>query len=143
MVLTDIGGDPDDQQSLVRLIDADVVTQVKQYAMAVAKDERFNGVKATWTFIAVSNELDDFARHDANQRGRQKGLVFDHPELRIAVLVKEWAEIINDAKSKLKFFSQQLAYEADRESAKTYLKKAHSKYIPDLDEPDLESTEPE
>ena len=54
-------------------IDSDVITQVKKYATAVVRDQRFHGVNSRWTFIAISNELDDFARRESNQRGRLKG----------------------------------------------------------------------
>jgi hypothetical protein len=111
-------------------IDDEVLTQIKKYARAVASDERFQGVPAKWTFVAVSNELDDFAKGESNQRGWPKGKVSDDAELNITVWVKTWAEVINDARARLGFVNKQLAYEADRDSAKTYLKKTHAKFIP-------------
>lgn len=115
-------------------INDEVLTQIKKYAMAVAGDERFCGVPAKWTFVAISNELNSYARKDANQRGRPKGQVYDDPELNITVWVKEWAEVINDARSRLRFVNEQLSYEADRDSAKAYLKRTHAKFIPDFSE---------
>ena len=115
-------------------IDDEVLTQIKKYARGVATDERFQGVPARWTFVAISNELDDFAKGEANQRGRPKGKVSDDAELNITVWIKTWAEVINDARARLRFVNKQLAYEADRDSAKSYLKKAHAKFIPNTDE---------
>ena len=115
-------------------IDDEVLTQIKKYARGVATDERFQGVPARWTFVAISNELDDFAKGEANQRGRPKGKVSDDAELNITVWIKTWAEVINDARARLRFVNKQLAYEADRDSAKSYLKKAHAKFIPNADE---------
>lgn len=69
-------------------IDAEVLTQIKQYAFAVASDERFHNIPATWTFIAISNELDDYAKREANQRGQPHGRVHDDAELNITVWVK-------------------------------------------------------
>ena len=114
-------------------IDADVLTQIEKYAIAVASDERFRGIPAKWTFMAISNDLDAYAQRKANQRDKPKGLVYDDAELNITVWVKCWADVINDAKSKLDFINQQLSYEADRESAKDYLQKAHSRFIPEVD----------
>lgn len=111
-------------------INAEVLRQIEGYAMAVANDERFLGVPAKWTFIAVSNELDDFAKRKANQRNWPKGKVYDDAELNITVWAKSWADIINDARSKLRFLNEQLSYEADRDSSKDYLTKAHAKFIP-------------
>jgi hypothetical protein len=120
-------------------INDEVLTQIKKYAMAVASDERFKGVSARWTFVAISNELDSYAKKDATQRGRPRGQIYDDPELNITVWVKEWAEVINDARSRLRFVNEQLSYEADRDSAKAYLQRTHAKFIPDFmsgDDPD-------
>ncbi len=118
-------------------IDSDVLTQIKKYAMAVSGDERFRGVKIRWTFIAISNDLDEFAEREANQKNRPAGLVWDDEN--ITVWAKSWAEVINDARTKLSFFNTQLAYAADRDSAKEYLQKTHLHFIPDSYQ--LEETE--
>lgn len=111
-------------------INDEVLAQVKKYAYAVARDPRFHGVPIRWTFVAVSNELDDFAQREANQRHRPRGLVSDDPDLNIRVWAKTWSEIFNDARSRLRFFKEQLAYEADRDSARAYLKAKHEKFLP-------------
>jgi hypothetical protein len=122
-------------------INDDVLTQIKKYAIAVASDERFAGVPATWTFVAISNEMDAYAKREANQRGRPKGQVFDDSELNITVWVKEWAEVINDARARLRFVNEQLSYEADRDSAKAYLQRTHAKFIPGfVEDADAESS---
>lgn len=107
-----------------------VLGQVEDYAIAVAKDERFRDTKTKWVFWAISNEMTEEARRKANQRERPAGLVFDDAELRTTVWAKTWGQIIQDCKARLNFFKQQLDYEADRASALNYLKKAHEKYIP-------------
>ena len=115
-------------------IDDEVLTQVKKYARAVATDERFRDIPARWTFMAISNELDDFAKGEANQRGRPRGQVSDDADLNITVWVKTWAEVINNARARLAFVNKQLAYQANNDSAKAYLKKTHAKFIPNVDE---------
>jgi hypothetical protein len=112
-------------------INSAVLQQIESYAMAVARDERFSGVKINWTFVAISNELDDYAKRKANQRDKPRGQVYDDAEFNIKVCAKEWAEVINDARARLRFVNEQLAYEADQDSAKAYLKKAHARFIPD------------
>lgn len=111
-------------------INDEVLTQVKKYARAVARDSRFHGVPVRWTFVAISNELDDFASGEANQKNRARGLVYDDAELNIRVWAKTWSEVLNDARSRLRFFKDQLSYEADRDSAKAYLKAKHEKFLP-------------
>lgn len=115
-------------------IDDEVLTQIKKYAMAVAKDERFRDIRTRWKFVAVSNDLDDFAKSEASQRDRQRGMVYDNGELNITVWARTWADVINDARARLHFVNKQLAYEVDQDSAKAYLKKAHAKFIPDTAE---------
>ena len=111
-------------------MDDEVLTQVKKYARAVATDERFSDIPARWTFMAISNEMDDFAKGEANQRGRPQGQVYDDAELNITVWVKTWAEVINNARARLSFVNTQLAYQATNDSAKAYLEKTHAKFIP-------------
>ncbi|MDD5059072.1 MAG: hypothetical protein PHQ60_14485 [Sideroxydans sp.] len=74
--------------------------------------------------------MDSFAKSEANQRNRPRGMVSDNADLNITVWAKTWAEVINDARSRLRFVNQQLAYQADDDSAKAYLNKAHAKFIP-------------
>jgi Histidine kinase-, DNA gyrase B-, and HSP90-like ATPase len=114
-------------------IDGEVLTQIKQYANAVAKDERFRDVPTRWTVIAISNDMTEDAKIDANQRNRPRGMILDNPDQNITVWAKTWAEVINDARARLHFVKDQLAYEADSDSAKTYLNKAHAKFIPNIE----------
>jgi len=115
-------------------IDDEVLTQVKKYAAAVAGDERFRNIPARWKFIAISNELDDFAKREANQRGQPRGKVYDDADSNITVWARSWAEVINDAKARLRFFNTQLVYEADQDSSNGYLRKTHAKFIPSVDQ---------
>jgi hypothetical protein len=87
--------------------------------------------------MAISNELDDFAKRKSNQRNCPKGRVYDDAELNITVWAKPWADVINNARARLLFVNQQLAYEADRDSAKEYLRKTHSRFIPDYNQEGL------
>lgn len=115
-------------------INSDVLSQIESYAIAVATDERFHGVKTRWTFVAISNDFDPIAKRKTNQRGWPTGKVYDDADLNITVWAKTWAEVINDARSRLRFVREQLSYEADRDSAKAYLKKAHAKFLPTPEE---------
>ena len=56
-------------------IDQEVLGQIKGYAQAISKDERFDKSKTKWIFIAVSNELDDSVENAVNQLNRPRGLV--------------------------------------------------------------------
>lgn len=122
-------------------IDGDVVRQVKNYAKAVANDERFLGVPATWKFLAVSNELNSEARDDANQHGQPKGRVWVSKNGKISAWVIEWAELINNARARLGFINQTLNYNVTRDTATAYLREAHAKFIPEMEEESEELAE--
>jgi len=126
-------------------IDDEVITQVKKYAMAVAGDERFRGVPAKWRFVAISNQLNDYAKQDSNQTGRPKGLVWASERGEVTVWVREWAEVINTARSRLDFVNANLSYEANRESAREYLTSVHARFIPECpsDADDTAETTPD
>lgn len=109
-------------------IDDEVLNQIKKYAMAVQEDERFDTAKSRWKFIAVSNSLDKFATKEANQKGRPTGCVYQGENLDVYAMT--WAEVINNAKTRLKFYKEQLQYEANAESSKEYLQAMHNKFIP-------------
>lgn len=124
-------------------IDDDVITQTKKYAMAVAGDERFHGVPARWKFIAISNELSDYAKRDSTQTGRPRGQVWASEKGEITVWVREWAEIINTARARLDFVNASLSYEANRESSKAYLLKTHAKFIPQTGDAEADDADEE
>lgn len=129
---------PDSREHLVvelkrpnKKIDLDVITQVKSYAFAVARDERFRTTKARWIFWAVSNDLSPDAERDARQKDRPEGLVHVDQELGTEIWVKTWAEIIHSAKARLSFFQKGLEYEASDESALAYLRRVHREQLPE------------
>jgi len=112
-------------------ITSDVLQQVESYAIAVAKDNRFHANNTKWTFLVISNDMDDHAKRKARIRDKPEGMVFDDQELNVTVWAKTWAEVLDDARARLTFYSKQLDYQADSDTELEYLKKAHSKYIPD------------
>ncbi|MFE4109422.1 ATP-binding protein [Kosakonia sp. YIM B13611] len=111
-------------------INYDVIGQVEKYALSVSADERFDHSKSKWTFIAVSNSIDEHAERRAHQRGWPKGKTMDDAELNVEVWVLTWAEVLNAARAKLNFFSKQLNLEATRDDATSYLEKTHREFIP-------------
>lgn len=128
---------PDSHEHLVielkrptKKIDLEVIKQVKSYAFAVARDERFRNTKARWIFWAVSNDLSPDAQRDARQKDRPEGLVHLDQDLGVEIWVKTWAEIIHSAKARLSFFQQGLEYEASDESAVAYLRRMHREQLP-------------
>lgn len=128
-------------------IDSDALTQLESYAFAVAGDARFKGVPAKWVFWAISSDLDSYTDRKANQRDRPRGMTYQSDDPSITIWVKTWSQLINDCRSRLKFFSEKLSYAPDRDSSMEHLKTTYSKYLADLfakeaeDESDAAETE--
>lgn len=111
-------------------VDDGVLGQIKEYAFAVAGDERFRDTATKWRFIAVSNELSDGVRRQATQRNRPFGLVHDDESQLITVWVFTWGQLLERARARLEFFRKELNFNANQDSAQLHLKKLYSKYLP-------------
>ncbi len=112
-------------------IDGAVATQIERYAQAIAKDERFHSTNTRWSFWAISNDMDDVIRDKVHgQSDRPDGLLTRFDTLRATVWVKTWGEILEAARSRLRFFEERLKYMADHDAGLEYLKQTYAKYLP-------------
>lgn len=102
--------------------------QIEDYAFAVADDERFNQPNVTWEFMVIGNNLKGSARSRARQSDRPEGLVHDGEGVR--VWARTWAEVLGDAKHRLKFVQDSLEYQSSREHGLAYLRETHARYLP-------------
>ena len=105
--------------------------QIHGYALAVAGDERFCDTNTQWEFWAVSNEIDAAAKQRVKQKDRPFGLLAEYDDpARIKVFAMPWARVIEVAKARLRFYAETLEYAASDESALSYLRSVHEKYLP-------------
>lgn len=112
------------------------LAQIKSYAKAVAKDPRFASSTTDWDFWLVTSEIDDDVRQEANQVGRERGLVFqpdlpDAPGAKVRVWVRDWGQIIDDAKRRLDYFQKSLQHDPSLDDARDYLRRNHGDVIPE------------
>jgi len=105
-------------------------SQVKDYATAIVRDERFRDTETSWEFWAVGNEMSESVRLEASQSGRQQGLLWELEDRRFRIWVKTWSQIIEGCRKRLQFFRQRLNYVADENSGLEYLRRTHEKYLP-------------
>jgi len=113
-------------------IDSDTAAQIESSAFAVADDERFRAVPAKWVFWAVSSDIDQIVARKVSQKDRARGILFQDEEQRITIWVKTWSQIVNDCRSRLRFFAEKLNYAPDRDSSLAHLKATYHKYLADL-----------
>jgi hypothetical protein len=73
-------------------IGSNEVTQIKNYATAIAKDERFRDPNTRWEFWVLSTEMSEFVRLEIIQAGRPSGLLWHVPDLNLRIWVKTWGK---------------------------------------------------
>ncbi|HCA9846123.1 Uncharacterised protein [Klebsiella variicola] len=113
-------------------IDMSVTGQIKSYAHAVSNDPRFDKRNTKWIFIAVSNEVDSLVEDEISQDDRPYGLLYTKGN--VSIWIYTWGELIQQARSRLMFFSDLLDIDINRESATSYLRSTYEKFIPKIDE---------
>ncbi|MBU9818807.1 hypothetical protein J1782_02740, partial [Rahnella sp. BCC 1045] len=113
-------------------IDMSVVNQVESYAYAISNDNRFDKNNTKWIVIAVSNELDNFTQDKISQDDRPYGMLYTRNN--VSIWIYTWGELINQARSRLMFFSKLLDIDINRETATKYLSSTYEKFIPSNEE---------
>jgi hypothetical protein len=104
--------------------------QVKDYATAIVRDDRFRDTNTRWEFWAVSSAISESIRLEASQSGRPPGLLLHVEEYRLKIWVKTWGQIIEACRARLRFFRERLNYVADEGSGLDYLRRVHEQYLP-------------
>jgi hypothetical protein len=102
----------------------DEVTQIEEYAISVAADQRFrtnDGVR--WTFWVLSDDVDKYAEFRIKNAGiiEQKG--------NITIGIKTWGQIIQENKARLQFFQEKLEHQADQGTALRYLQEKYEAFL--------------
>ena len=103
------------------------ISQVKQYAFAIAEDERFESLATRWTFWVISNAFGPTGKHEARQSDRPFGQVYKTEN--IVIWCKTWAEVLEAAKSRMRFFGDSLEANIDKESSLRFLKETYNMYL--------------
>lgn len=111
-------------------IDEKAVSQVKTYAEAIATDARFRDTATRWVFWAVSTDIAESVRAEADQEGRDRGILSNPRSKPYTIWVKSWGEIIQENEGRLAYLKKRLQYRADEVSGLAYLQETYEKYIP-------------
>jgi len=108
------------------------LNQIKSYAFAVAKDERFLGLSTRWEFWILSNKYDDYVEMELSQVGYSDGIVYKSNNLTnmiITVKVKTWSEVLSECNQRYSFIKDQLSLNINKEQGLEYLIKKYSEYL--------------
>ncbi|MEU9663596.1 ATP-binding protein [Streptomyces chartreusis] len=119
------------------------LAQIKGYAEAIIDDPQYSGVNCKWRFYLVTYDYSDKILRDIRQKDRPAGLAVVQEEYE--VWVKSWGEILDAGERKLRFFQEQLNYEATDDRVTQHLRESYSHFIPDAlaqTQDESEETEP-
>jgi len=132
-------GKPDEYENLVielkrpGNLTEDNIMQIKKYANAVADDNRFDKSKTKWTFFLINTGFNKTVKSETNQKGRDKGLIYEPEDSNIKVWCKTWGEIIQECKGRIEFVRNQMeiSLESNQEGIR-YLRDKYTEYLPEL-----------
>ena len=119
------------------------ISQTKEYAFAVAADERFHSVSGVrWHFWVISNSYNDFARLEI-EGGPDQNRRLVHRRNFITVGIKTWAEVISENKARLQFLQEHLQFKANENEALNYLQKRHKQFLEGVFDHDSDQPAPD
>jgi len=105
------------------------VEQLRSYAVAVAEDDRFQQPNVRWTYVLIGNSTNTSVDEQRDQLDQPYGRVQNAK--RYSIWVRNWSEVICDAKHRHKFVQQSLDYTTDHDTGVEYLREKHREYLPD------------
>lgn len=108
------------------ILGQDELGQIEDYAMTVARDERFDTQKYRWTFILIGNSLSDYAKDKADQDCLPQNCFYKSKKGNVSVYVRNWADVLTNAKLRYEFFSKKLKIEAQKEHGMKLWKEKYS-----------------
>ncbi|MFY0600476.1 MAG: ATP-binding protein [Cyclobacteriaceae bacterium] len=111
-------------------VGTDELDQIKKYARAVAKDDRFPKNKTKWVFILLVTEMNEDAKSECDQRDRDFGHIDTKDNY--DVYVKKWGYLLNEAEARHEYLKNKLNYNiSENEEGVSLLKKKYSEYLPE------------
>ncbi|GAB3129497.1 ATP-binding protein [Novispirillum itersonii] len=110
-------------------IGSDEITQIEKYAFSVADDDRFHGIKTRWEFWIISNALDRYAQNRARSAHLPEGVIHKSDDGLMTIHAKTWSQVIQENKTRLRFFKEKLEHTADRGASLRYLQETYEAYL--------------
>lgn len=105
-----------------------IISQIKKYARALAKDPRWSNTNTRWTFWAVTYEMDEFADAEASQPDRPLGRIEQGQNY--SVWLRSWGQILEDCRARMNFLRQALEVESKRQAGVRHLQQVYPGAMP-------------
>lgn len=111
-----------------RKLTGEDVGQIRSYAGAISRNERFQQPNVHWDFWLVGNTVDADVEAQRNQRNLPHGVATDTEKY--SVRVKTWAEVIGDAEHRHKFVRKSLNYKSTHDDGVRHFQANYPEYLP-------------
>jgi hypothetical protein len=98
---------------------AAIITQMLEYAVALAEDPQWNNQYVSWTFWGIVHELDAVGLAKTHQKDRAPSLVDSLKNS--TIWLKTWSEVIADARKRLEFLRESLDVQTTIEQGLSHL----------------------
>ena len=110
-------------------IGAEQIAQVEGYVRAIIGDSRFDTATTKWFFWALSREVDKDVMGLRQVQGADPGIIIKRNNL--VVMVKTWAQVIAENRSRMKFFQENLQMTVTKAEALRHLKEGYASVFKD------------
>lgn len=105
------------------------VGQVEGYVGAITGDPRFDTSKTRWTFWALSRRVDPEYLRIRQVPHAEQGVITNQE--RLVVMVKTWAQVIEENRARMKFFQDGLQFRVTKAEALRHLKEGYESILKD------------
>lgn len=106
------------------------LSQIKNYAYAIADDESFPKENTKWKFLLLGMNFDSFVEKELRNQKNGEGNYYNSEDGNISISVYKWNQVIQENKLKLNFLKDKLGHEIkDNKSALEYLNDKYSKFF--------------
>lgn len=110
------------------------IGQIERYAAAVVDDGRFNLSTTSWEFWIVGDKIAPAAKMKTARNGVIQEPTTEYP---VTIRAVSWAQIIQDARHRLKFVQEGLAFGTTNEQAMEHLREKHGSFLPGVIQEDV------
>ncbi|MBT2617245.1 MULTISPECIES: hypothetical protein [unclassified Bacillus (in: firmicutes)] len=108
------------------------LNQIKKYAYTIEENMYFDKEKTKWKFILVGTKFDKYTKKELNQHNRTQGLLYKSSDSNLEVWVKEWNQVIQEAKGKYQHLKDKLELNmTNNEEGLYYLREKYKEYLPE------------
>ena len=93
----------------------DQITQIREYAFAVSRDEELMGDSDQWVFWAIADDVDEFVKFLILEGEQARGTI--QRTRNCQVMIKSWSQVLADNRVRLRFFQEKIKCSAEYESS--------------------------